>query len=137
MRLHKRPRPAIAGFNTVLSVLEKCSEWQRALDIFGSMIHASDGGLWPRADSFTYSAGLAACTMGANWLLALSVFDSMPCATKVSNIACYNAVLAAAAGANAWRTALALLADMHAHGLPSGEISLKTVLFAFRVGPLT
>ncbi|CAE6959133.1 rluD [Symbiodinium sp. CCMP2456] len=98
-----RVEPAVVACNALISALEKCSCWQRALS---SLISVGIN-----ADIVTFNAALGACAKAQAWPFALELFGDMSASKLQPDAVSYNVVIGACERSSQWEAVLALLRE--------------------------
>ena len=101
------PQPKTDTCNAAISSLTRCSQWQRALVVYGDMLPSQMA-----PNERTFCAAIDACSVGQQWELALCLLADMSRWSAAPNFMVYNAAVSACERAAKWEAALAVLSDM-------------------------
>ena len=109
--------------NSVISSCEKCQQWERVLQLLGTMPQSS-----VRPDVITFSAAMSACEKGRQWAEALRLLGQMRSAGLAPNSISYNAGITACEGQLEWRRAADLFAEMGRASLRPSVVTLSALV---------
>ena len=93
----------VVNYNTAISACGKCSQLEKALEIFGLM---QERGAVP--DVVTYNTSITACEKGGQWEKALEIFGLMQGRGVAPDVVTYNTLITAFEKGGQWEKALGL-----------------------------
>lgn len=124
-------KPREQAFTTLINMCGQLRDWQKAVEVFDAMQCVRG----VKANTYTYSALIAACSSAGEWVHALDFFEQMKEAAKsdsscAPNEVTYSSLITACERGGQFDKALAIYDEMLANNISADHITYSSVLSA-------